>query len=35
MNDLESRLRQNFVYNGNVGVRSMPGGTQGRIRDAG
>ena len=32
MNDLESRLRQSLAENGNVGPRSMPGGTQIRIR---
>jgi len=32
MNDLESRLRQSLAENGNVGPRSMPGGTQVRIR---
>jgi hypothetical protein len=32
MNDLESRLRQSLGDNGNVGPRSIPGGTQGRIR---
>jgi hypothetical protein len=32
MNDLEGRLRQSLAENGNVGPRSMPGGTQVRIR---
>jgi hypothetical protein len=32
MNDLESRLRQSLAEIGNVGARSMPGGTQRRIR---
>jgi hypothetical protein len=32
MNGLESRLRQSLAENGNVGPRSMPGGTQVRIR---
>ena len=32
MNDLESRLRQSLAESGNAGTRSMPPGTQGRIR---
>lgn len=32
MNDLESRMRQSFAEIGNVGARSMPGGTQRGIR---